>query len=471
MRNAVPPIPSRHAGARSRRHRAHALLNAAALGLALVLVPASVCAQSWTGWPNRKPVPEPEYPVVTATPEWLAGRLDSRDVVVIDSRSTSAYGAGHVPGAVSFPPGSIPVVESPRDLERLADALGELGLTGRERLVCCGDVSFSQEAAGLFWLLEVAGATRVSVLDGGVAGWRAAGLELTHTESMLPPTEWAQESMPDLFATREFVRRSFGEDGIEILDARGSDAWRGPVARSDWGSPRRAGHIPHALPLDLTAFFAVDGTFLAPPETWRVFVKLGPRSANPVDSSDEFVVHGWGPGHEANSGVSLDARPGDGPLAYYLLRRAGVGRVRLYPGGWWDWSEDPYLPIVRVVAADELMQRLKESRRWLQPSAPPEDFAFFDVRHPADHTRAHIRGSVALRSDHFADSLDIKIERYWPDVDRSTTPVVTYCYGESCIRSRVTSTAAARGGFVHIERFYGGLDEWQAAGGKVVRGE
>jgi len=78
---------------------------------------------------------------------------------------------------------------------------------------------------------------------------------------------------------------------------------------------------------------------------------------------------------------------------------------------------------------------------------------------------------VSLRSDYFADSVDVRLERYWPKIDRETVPVVTYCYGESCIRSRATSTAAAREGFVRIERFLGGLDEWRHAGGELVRGE
>lgn len=117
------------------------------------------------------------------------------------------------------------------------------------------------------------------------------------------------------------------------------------------------------------------------------------------------------------------------------------------------------------------MHRLRGSRRWLRPDAPPEDFAFFDVRHPADHGSGHIGGSVTLRSDHFADSLDVRIERHWPDLDRATIPVVTYCYGEHCIRSRATSTAAARAGFIYVERFYGGLDEWRSLGGKLVESQ
>jgi thiosulfate/3-mercaptopyruvate sulfurtransferase len=402
------------------------------------------------------------------TVDWLARRLDTRNVVVIDARPAASYLAGHVPGAISFPPELAPDVESLPELAHLRDILGGLGLSGREWLVCCGEVSYSREAARAFWLLEAAGASRVVVLDGGVVGWRVDGRELASGNARRPRATWTQEPDSGLLATREYVRRSFGEPGVELIDARGLDAWRGHVERDDWGALVRVGHIPHSLPFDFTTFFAPDGTFLEPTETWSCFAKLGPRPANPVDLADEFVVHGWGRGSGADSGQWGEDVWGDGALAYFLLRRAGVARVRLYPGGWRDWSGDPYLPVVRTVTAEELMHRLRESRRWLRPNSPPADFAFFDVRHPADYGNGHIRGSVTLRSDYFADSLDVRIDRHWPDIDRATTPVVTYCYGEHCIRSRATSTAAARAGFVYVERFYGGLDEWRSLGGKLV---
>jgi len=464
-RSTVPPSRSRHAVARIQGQRAHALFLVTAFVLTLALLPCSGSAQVW---PKREPVPEPDYPDVTVTAEWLAHRLDSRNIVVIDARPAASYLAGHVPGAVSFPPELALDIESLAELARLPDVLGGLGLSGREWLVCCGEVSYSRDAARVFWLLEAAGAGRVVMLDGGVAGWRAAGRELMSGDARRPRATWTQEPDSELLATREYVRRAFGEPGVELIDARGLDAWRGHVEPDDWGSLVRVGHIPHALPFDFTTFFAPDGTFLEPSETWSSFAKLGPRPANPIDLADEFVVYGWGIGSGAHAGE--DAW-GDGPLGYFLLRRAGITRVRLYPGGWRDWSGDPYLPIVRTVTAEELMHRLRRSRRWLRPDAPPEDFAFFDVRHPADHSSGHIRGSVTLRSDYFADSLDVRIDHHWPDLDRATIPVVTYCYGEHCIRSRATSTAAARAGFIYVERFYGGLDEWRSLGGKLVESQ
>lgn len=435
-------------GSRS-RHACHTARVIAAVALLLAVV--GVAVAQWPEWLRRDPGPEPDFPDLTVTAAWLSAHLNERGVVVLDARPRHAYVSAHIPGSVSIDPW-LPV-----DTERLAKTLGDLGLSGRERIVCCGEDSYSGRAARVFWLLELAGARDVALLEGGVGRWRERSGRTVSDETGREPLDWLETPDPRRLATREFVRRSFGEPGVEVVDARGTDAWRGPVSEPEWGSCPRSGHIPHSLPFDFRAFVDSEGEFLEPGETWLAFAALGPRPSNPVDLTSEFVVHG-------------DGKTGDGALAYYLLRRSGIERVRYYPGGWDDWVGDPYLPVVRIVGAEELMSRLRGERRWFRPNAPPEGFAFLDVRHPSDHEHGHIAGSVSLDSRIFADSLGVVLERYWPAIDVASAPIVTYCYGQSCIRSRATSTAAARHGFVYIDRFYGGVDEWRGVGGKLVSG-
>ncbi|MBN2566016.1 MAG: hypothetical protein JXB46_09940 [Candidatus Eisenbacteria bacterium] len=412
-------------------------------------------AQGLSSWGRRDAQPEVAYPDVTVTTEWLVRHNGESGVVVVDARPESSYLSGHIPGAVSLPARVLPVVCSVEDVRSLGGSLGAFGVTGTELLICCGETSWSAEAATLFWLLELAGAERAAILDGGVTGWLADARPLSVEPTRARGAGWSREPDVQLLATLDHVVSSYGADGVEIIDARGRYEWGGPIERDEWECPPRAGHIPHALPFDFTVFFHPDGFMRTPAETRSEFARLGPRPANPVDLASEFVVHG-------------DGFVSDGAIGYFLLRRAGLERVRYYPGGWGEWSTDLGLPVVRIVGADELMWRLSKGRRLFASDAPASGFAFFDVRHPADYARGHIRGSVSLRSDHFADSLDTRLERFWPKLDRKRAPVVTYCYGEYCIRSRGTSTDAARAGFVRVERFYGGLDEWQAAGGRLV---
>ena len=422
---------------------------AAVAALSLASAPASRAAWPWT----RKDLGEVTYPEVGVTAEWLVSHAGARGVAVVDARDEAAYSAGHVPRAISIPPG---VVDDPASA---GEAFGRLGLSGRERIVCCGDSAWSPEAGMLFWLLEAAGAERALVLEGGMRAYAEAGGELSTEPATREPTEWRTTPRPDRVATLAYVADRYGRKGVEVVDARGRDGWEGLPATVDGEPVERTGHVPHALPYDFRKLFAPDGGLMPPEESRKALSALGPRTGTYVDLSSEFIVY-----DDGSSRV--------GALGYFLMRRAGVDTVRYYAGGFAEWSAEGTTPVVRIVHGEELKERLARERRWLRPNAPPGSFIFLDVRHISGYkgTRGHIPGAVNLASSVFADSLDAVLEKHWPKVDRATTPIVTYCYGENCIRSRYTSTLAARAGFLRIERFFGGLTEWRMVGGKTTAG-
>jgi len=429
----------------------------ATLLLPLVLVLMTVGTASSIQWPwlrgdDRPPV----YPAVTATPSWLAERLGDSSVVVVDARSAAEYSAGHIPGAISVPPSALGLDDRIDPFE-MGPSLGQLGLTGRGRIVCCGVGRLDGAAAVLFWALDVAGAESPMLLEGGFEVWAAGGHPKETTASKRPPATWTASPRPDRVASAAYVALVFGTDGHEIIDTRGWDEWAGELDEGSWGTRARVGHIPHALPYDFSEFRSADETSLPPDETREIFSRTGPRPSTPVDLGDEFIVHGRG-------GT-------DGATGYYLLRRAGIERLRYFQAGWSLWKSDHSLPVVRIVSPDELAHRVAGERRWLRPDAPPRSFVLFDVRHWGDHATGHIPGAVGLSSSFFADSLDVYIARDWPDIDRSSTPVVTYCYGSNCIRSRNTATQAARSGFTYVERFYRGIEGWRLVGGELLRDE
>jgi thiosulfate/3-mercaptopyruvate sulfurtransferase len=421
----------------------------AILVLATACVWAAPAAGQWP-WEKSEPDPEPVYPDVTVSVSRLAEGLSARDVVALDARPRGAYLLGHIPDAVSAPVWSLP--EPPA----LAEALGKLGLSGAERVVCYGDSLDSENAARLFWLLESAGAADVAVLEGGMEAWVREAGEIETDERAPRAAEWKREANTSRVATRDYVRDAYGEKGFELVDARGWDVWEGEPQEPGVTPQARTGHIPHALPYDFDEFVTSDGALRSPEDTRATFSRLGPRPSNPVDLQDEFIVYGRG-------------GPSDGAVGYYLLRRAGIARVRYYPGGFGEWSSRPELPVTRVIHAEEVLARLNRELRLLVPDTPPRSFILLDVRHDRDYGIGHIPGAVNLQSNAFADSLDAALARHWPAVDRASTPIVSYCYGPSCIRSRNCSTMAARAGFLNTERFYGGIEEWVGIGAPVIR--
>jgi len=416
--------------------------------IAVVCVGAATAAGQWW-WEKAEPGPEPVYPDVTMSPDALLG-APGAEVRILDARPTDAYAAGHVPGAVSAPAAGLPA------LEHAAAYLGSLGLTGDERVVCVGAGTDLADASLLFWFLEASGSQNAAVLIGGVAAWVAVGGRLDVAPAEPRPAEWTSAPNPDRTATRDHVAAVYGETGHELVDVRGWDVWEGRPQEPGVAPAARTGHIPHALPYDFGEFLSSDGTLRPAGDTRATFSRLGPRPSNPVSLEDEFVVYGDGP---------EDAAPG-----YFLLRRAGIARVRLYAGGFREWSSVPGLPLTRIVHAEEVLARLNREPRLLVPDTPPRGFVLLDVRHDRDYeVLGHIPGAVNLPSHVFADSLDVTLARTWPGVDRTTVPIVCYCYGASCIRSRNCSTMAARAGFVNTERFYGGIEEWNGIGAPVIK--
>jgi thiosulfate/3-mercaptopyruvate sulfurtransferase len=402
------------------------------------------------------------YPDVDVSSTWLAEHLRDARVVVADARSTSDYAAGHIPGAVSIPAAELDPsagAEEAPALTGLGISFARMGVSDSALVVCYAENSYSANAARLVWLLDLAGAAGVRLLDGGISGWVESGGALETVESTPPAQTWSAEPRPDRLATHEYVMKRFGHLAVEIIDARGEEPWEAsPLVEGDTPGTRN-GHVPHSLPFEFRAFLESGRTFLDPADSRALFAQLGPRPTNPVDLHSEFIVYAGGPS-------------GEGALAYFLLRRAGVEKVRYYESGWAQWANDPASPVVTIVGADWVAGRLKaEGDRCLKRDLPPRAFVLLDVRGSYDYKLGHIPGAVSLPAHVFPDSLDATLSSNWPNIDRARVPVLIYCYDAGCIRSRNCSTFAAQRGFLHVERFLGGVGEWKRNGGEMKRGE
>jgi thiosulfate/3-mercaptopyruvate sulfurtransferase len=271
-------------------------------------------------------------PLVTAG--WLRERLGESGLRVVDCRyrlgepgaGEELWREGHIPGAafmdldrdLAAEPGERgrhPLPE-PEDFEAAARRAG----IGPDTLVIAYDEAAEGGAARLWWLLRHFGHDRVSVLDGGLRGWREEGGPL-ETGAERPAAGAAPRGGPAAFSARP---RGGGTRELDelaappraervLLDARAAERYRGEVEPID----PVAGHIPGAANLPF-AELAPGGRFLAPDE-------LRAR----------FEAAGAAPGRE------LVAYCGSGVSACVLLLAAevaGLGRGRLYPGSWSEWS-------------------------------------------------------------------------------------------------------------------------------------
>jgi thiosulfate/3-mercaptopyruvate sulfurtransferase len=247
-----------------------------------------------------------------------------------------AYAAGHIPGAryVSLDD-TLSSARTGRngrhplpDRAAFAQALAALGANAETRIVAY-DNAGGMYAARLWWMLRWAGHAAVSVLDGGIAAWKAAGGAL---ESAAPaPRAPGRFALRDsLVATVDYtqVLGLIGSAERLVVDARAADRYRGENETLD----PVGGHIPGAANRFFRGNLAPDGSFKPAAELRAEFVALlGERAPSSVI-------------HQCGSGVTA---------CHNLLAMevAGLGGAALYPGSWSEWCAQPGAPIATGPAA------------------------------------------------------------------------------------------------------------------------
>jgi thiosulfate/3-mercaptopyruvate sulfurtransferase len=266
---------------------------------------------------------------VTTLSERLRG--DGARPALLDVRWELAAGAqrdryelGHVPGAafvdldadLSAPPG--PGGRHPLPPARaFQTAMRAAGVDSR-RPVVVYDAATSIAAARAWWLLRYFGHGAVAVLDGGLAAWVGAGLEVEAGPSRRAAGDFtaAPGAMPviDAVAAARLAR-----EGL-LLDARAAERFRGESEPID----SVAGHIPGARNRPTTMNLTATGEFRRPAELRDAFARSGVRE-----------------------GINVGAYCGSGVSAAHevlALELAGY-EAALYPGSWSEWVSDPQRPV------------------------------------------------------------------------------------------------------------------------------
>ena len=411
----------------------------------LVLAPLPLAGQ---GSPLQWPIPaspqrELKPPHILIGVREAARLLGQGAAVALDVRGAGLYAGGHLPAAV---PGWSPDEESSGGKDRVRSLLAGSGIADEQAVVLYGDPD-REAVARWFWVLRWAGCSRVLVLDGGLAAWRAAKRPLETGPSRRSPVERRKSSSETIAVDSDWIAESFGEAGVEILDVRDARGWE------RWQTPPTfaTGHIPYSLPFDPRSLLPGGGGWPDPSELRQRLGMLGPRPGDPVHLDSTFVLYGEDP---------RDPRLG---LSYLLLTLAGL-EARVFPGGWQEWAASGARPIVRVLSSGDLASLLERGNPGLHQDLPQRGLILIDLREARDFAIGHLPGALSLPYLFFGDSFEKKVSEGWPDADRSTIPLVFYCYGTDCVRSRKAGAQAARLGFRDVLWFRGGVREWRDAG-------
>lgn len=290
---------------------------------------------SMQDWSARRDLPIDAPPPAVrdsmlVTAEWLKAHAADSDLVVLHAeRSRAAYDSAHIPGArfadfTVYSERKDGITNELPSLEALTAFARELGLNFRSRIVIYGE---AVPAARLYFTLEYVGLTqRASLLDGGLAAWRAAGG--TATTAVPAPAAPGLAGLPPgrplfpwqaLVVDAEGVKGRLHDTATVLLDTRNSDEFTG--VKTPEGL--RPGHIPGAVLMDWTTLLE-NGRFQSPAVLRGIFERAG------VSATDDVIVY-------CHSGARAT-------VAWFVAKYLGW-RPRLYDGSMEDWSRRAELPV------------------------------------------------------------------------------------------------------------------------------
>lgn len=248
--------------------------------------------------------------VVLADVRWYLGGKSGRQ----------EYDAGHLPGAIfvdldrvlADPPSRAEGRHPLPAPEKFAEGMAALGV-GDDDVVVAYDDAGGVMAARLVWMLRATGHD-AALLDGGLTAY-SGSLDRDRPRrprAVFTARPWPVDRLADIDQA--------ADPSNVVLDAREPVRFRGETEPVD----PRPGHIPGARNLPCRDNVDANGRFLPVEELRERFAAVG-----------------------VTEGADVISYCGSGVTACHnliALEHAGLGRGRLYPGSWSQYSGDPARP-------------------------------------------------------------------------------------------------------------------------------
>lgn len=271
------------------------------------------------------------------TPAWLGSHASDSKVVVLDIRSAidgstpEAFTQGHIPGAVhsDYDKGGwrverngVPfMVPTKAELEKL---IGELGIDEDSHVVVVpAGVSYSDfgAAARTVWTLKYAGVANVSILDGGLAAWKAAGLKLETGARAPSPAIFSATIDNSILAVASDVEKIETSGHATLIDARPAPFYNG---KEKTPQSQAYGHIPGAVSLDSAEFYDIAANRLKPTAELAALANHLPAGpAVTYCNTGHWAATDW----------------------FVLHELLGRSNARLYAGSMVEWTSNANRPV------------------------------------------------------------------------------------------------------------------------------
>ncbi|MEO8186927.1 MAG: sulfurtransferase [Burkholderiaceae bacterium] len=285
------------------------------------------------------------------TPTELAAKLGDSRLHIVDIREDkidgkSTYELGHIAGAQHAPyakwhgpaesPGKLPTADA------LTALIQRLGIDRTTPVIVVYEGMDSTDfgsAARVYWTLKAAGVSTLSVLNGGMTAWRAAGLPVSTETSVRAPSSFQVMLDPRLIATRDEVAQAVSNRSARLLDTRPAAYFAGQTRHA---VAKKPGTIVGAKNVSHEVWFTKDGQLLPTDDIKQVAQQAGVWSET---MSAQPTISFCNTGHWAATSW------------FVLSELLGHDDVKLYPESVVGWSN-------AGLAMENVPNRLQQF--WLQ---------------------------------------------------------------------------------------------------------
>ncbi|XP_030638436.1 3-mercaptopyruvate sulfurtransferase-like [Chanos chanos] len=267
------------------------------------------------------------------TAKWLSDAVKSsrQNVRVLDTswylpklkrNAKSDFKKKHIPGAAFFDIDHCSDRSSPFDhmlppLRAFKEYVGNLGIGNDTHVVVYDASEFGAfSAPRVWWMFRIFGHSSVSVLNGGLKNWISEGHLITDKYSKPEPTDYKNATINRSWVkTYEDILDNIETKKFQVVDARPAGRFRGvdPEPRDN----TEPGHIPGAINIPFTSFWAPSGLLLPQAQLRELFERAGVDLNRP-----------------------MCAMCGSGVTACHVVlaaRECGCPDVHVYDGAWSEW--------------------------------------------------------------------------------------------------------------------------------------
>jgi len=268
---------------------------------------------------------------VLVSADWAEKNLGTPGLVFVEvDEDTSAYDAGHIPGAVK--------VDWKQDLQdpvrrdfvnksQFEALLSERGISNDDTVVLYGGNN-NWFAAYAYWYFKLYGHGDVKLLDGGRKRWELDNRPLVKDATSREQTSYtAQEQDLSIRAFRDDVLAAIGVQNL--VDVRSPDEYAGRLlapAHLPQEQAQRAGHIPTAISVPWSKAANEDGTFKSDDELRALYGAAG------LDQGKDTIAY---------------CRIGErSSHTWFVLRELlGEQNVKNYDGSWTEYGSLVGVPV------------------------------------------------------------------------------------------------------------------------------